>query len=104
MSVSSSFTDKADKYKLEGMCIHLNSSHDNGEEWSVDMCTRCKCIAGRTECTKKMCPSSCSHTSENLDRCCLSCGKSFSNIYFKFYSYIILPNLSAAYFLNQKNT
>lgn len=44
------FVDKADKYKNDDVCVFQNLTFKTNEEWSVDSCTRCKCVSGRIKC------------------------------------------------------
>ncbi|ESO01939.1 hypothetical protein HELRODRAFT_161145 [Helobdella robusta] len=46
---------------------------ENGQTWSQDNCTLCKCEAGVTHCFAEMCQTNCAHPREVPGQCCPVC-------------------------------
>ncbi|XP_071954539.1 uncharacterized protein [Antedon mediterranea] len=56
-------------------CIESGVEHLNGEQWTKDKCTTCRCDHGMMLCTKRTCPMprpGCQYdlTAPNLNQCC----------------------------------
>ncbi|XP_046559409.1 kielin/chordin-like protein, partial [Haliotis rubra] len=40
----------------DATCVYYDTVYQPGDEWPLDECTRCKCIAGKVKCAIKKCP------------------------------------------------
>ncbi|XP_067675152.1 uncharacterized protein [Haliotis asinina] len=40
----------------DATCAYYDTVYQPGDEWPLDECTRCKCIAGKVKCAIKKCP------------------------------------------------
>lgn len=62
-------------------CEYDEEFYENGEEWSPDACTSCKCVLGNTICDTEECPSIECKTQKYipLGKCCPRCVGRFTH-------------------------
>lgn len=80
------YTDEAEKYKLNDVCVHENTTYKSGNEWKLDSCRKCKCVSGHIECTEMVCPQVCMDAIHEPGKCCPVCPgilKSISKMFLK---------------------
>ena len=58
-------------------CLFEGDLYDDGEEWSPDSCTTCKCVVGNTVCHKEECPDIVCGTQKYIPvgKCCPVCAQ-----------------------------
>lgn len=78
------YADEAEKYKLDDVCVHENTTYKSGNEWKLDSCRKCKCVSGHIECTEMVCPQVCMDTIHQPGKCCPVCAGMLKSINEKF--------------------
>lgn len=82
--------DEAEKYKLDDVCVHENTTYKSGNEWKLDSCRKCKCVSGHIECTEMVCPQVCMDTIHQPGKCCPVCADNPKFSFLQQISYTIL--------------
>lgn len=74
------------KYLDSTSCVFESDLYEDGEEWSPDSCTTCKCLLGNTVCDTEECPKIICKTQKYvpLGKCCPICAEEVSRLNKKF--------------------